>query len=85
MKNEKNSLKIGVGKAMQKTFENRQKSLPKWMPKPSKNLQKIDAKKELIFRGLAWCTARPSREDPEPNKHNKSQQETYKPSTQTPQ
>ena len=26
MKNEKNCLKIGVGKAMQKTFENRQKT-----------------------------------------------------------
>ena len=40
------------------------------MPKPSKNLQKNDVKKETTFSDPAWCTARPPREDPEPNKHN---------------
>ena len=48
---EKNCLKIGVEKAMQKTCENHPKSRPKSMPKPSKNLQKTDAKKELKNRG----------------------------------
>ena len=47
MKNEKNCLKIGVEKAMQKTCENHPKSHPKTMPKGSQNLPKNDAKKEF--------------------------------------
>ena len=45
---------------MQKTFEPRPKSLPKWMPKPSKNLQKIDAKKDSNFRSSARKPGRPA-------------------------
>ena len=49
MKNEKTCSKIGVEKAMQQTFENRQKNLSKWMPKPSKNLQKTRCEKRVDF------------------------------------
>ena len=46
-----------------------------------KNLKKNEMKKTLKKEG---CPHEP-RVAPDPNKHNKSQQETYKPSTQTPQ
>ena len=58
---------------MQKTFENPQKSLPKWRPKPSKNLQ-LDAKKESIFRSSARKPGRPAGS----GKWNKKATETYR-------
>ena len=47
---------------MQKTLENHKKRHPKSMPKPSKNHQKIDAKKVMIFR----CPAGNTPESPDP-------------------
>ena len=55
------------------------------MQKPWKNHLKNDVKKTSKNGGPAYCSARSSREAPEPNKQQQSQQETYKPSTQTQQ
>ena len=53
-----------VEKVMQKTLESHQTTHPKSMPKPSKNHQKIDAKKVMIFR----CPAGIARESLGPSK-----------------
>ena len=69
---------------MEKVWKNLQKVIQKGGKNEEKTFKKTMWKKTWLFERRETKPRSP-REAPEPNKHNKSQQDTYKPSTQTPQ